>query len=135
MHSIVLVHYCPMCHSETFELKQKRSNIVQSFKFSQVKYAPKVSVSVIGGALAGGRIPEGAEVRLSCHSDANPSDVTYRWYVNEELVVGDYTTEMVSSVQIDLITFRVYVRFMIVYLSRYIRTIKLIVPMFFSLFA
>lgn len=64
--------------------------------FSQVKYAPKVSVSVIGGALAGGRIPEGAEVRLSCRSDANPSDVTYRWYINEELVVGDYTTEMVS---------------------------------------
>ncbi|XP_055682496.1 irregular chiasm C-roughest protein-like [Lutzomyia longipalpis] len=60
----------------------------------EVKYAPKVSVSVIGGALAGGRIPEGAEVRLSCHADANPNDLTYRWYINDELVVGDYTTEM-----------------------------------------
>lgn len=66
---------------------------------AQVKYAPKVSVSVIGGAMAGGRIPEGAEVRLACRSDANPSDVTYRWYINEEAVVGDYTTEMVSFVK------------------------------------
>lgn len=63
----------------------------------QVKYAPKVSVSVIGGAQAGGRIPEGAEVMLSCRSDANPSEVTYRWYINDQLVVGDYTTEMVRE--------------------------------------
>lgn len=61
-----------------------------------MKYAPKVSVSVIGGALAGGRIPEGAEVRLSCRADANPNELTYRWYINDELVIGDYTTEMVS---------------------------------------
>ncbi|XP_038111190.1 irregular chiasm C-roughest protein [Culex quinquefasciatus] len=61
----------------------------------EVKYAPKVSVSVIGGALAGGRIPEGAEVRLSCHADSNPNDVSYKWYINDELVVGDYTTEMI----------------------------------------
>lgn len=63
----------------------------------QVKYAPKVSVSVIGGALAGGRIAEGSEVRLSCRADANPTDVTYRWYINEELVSGDFTTELVSG--------------------------------------
>lgn len=65
--------------------------------FLQVKYAPKVSVSVIGGALAGGRIAEGSEVRLSCHADANPADVTYRWYINDEAVGGDYTTELVSE--------------------------------------
>ncbi|EAT46033.1 AAEL002754-PA [Aedes aegypti] len=61
----------------------------------EVKYAPKVSVSVIGGALAGGRIPEGAEIRLSCHADANPNDVSYRWFINDEPVTGDYTTEMI----------------------------------------
>jgi hypothetical protein len=54
-----------------------------------------VSVSVIGGALAGGRILEGAEVRLSCRADANPDDLKYHWYINDEVVVGDYTTEMV----------------------------------------
>lgn len=63
----------------------------------EVKYAPKVSVSVIGGALAGGRIPEGAEVRFSCRADANPTELTYRWYLNDELQIGDYTTEMVSK--------------------------------------
>ena len=61
----------------------------------EVKYAPKVSVSVIGGALSGGRIPEGAEVRLSCRADANPHELTYKWFINDELVVGDYTTEMI----------------------------------------
>lgn len=50
---------------------------------------------MIGGALAGGRILEGADVILSCRADANPGDVTYRWYINEEQVT-DYTTEMVS---------------------------------------
>lgn len=64
----------------------------------EVKYAPKVTVKVVGGlAAGGGRLLEGADVTLACGSDANPSEVTYRWYVNEELVIGDYTTEMVST--------------------------------------
>lgn len=62
----------------------------------QVKYAPKVVVSVIGGALAGGRIAEGSEVILSCQADANPPPQSYRWFINDELVTGDYTTKMVS---------------------------------------
>ncbi|ALC48823.1 kirre [Drosophila busckii] len=61
----------------------------------EVKYAPKVSVSVVGGALAGGRIPEGAEVILSCQADANPSQVNYRWFVNDEIMLGDYTTKLI----------------------------------------
>ncbi|KAL7745407.1 hypothetical protein ACLKA6_015419 [Drosophila palustris] len=61
----------------------------------EVKYAPKVSVSVVGGALAGGRIPEGAEVILSCQADANPREVTYRWFINDELMTGDFTTKMI----------------------------------------
>lgn len=59
-----------------------------------VKYAPKVSVSVISGALANEKIPEGAEVRLACHAEANPNELTYRWYINGEPAIGDYTTEM-----------------------------------------
>jgi hypothetical protein len=61
-----------------------------------VKYAPKVKVSVISGALANEKIPEGAEVRIACHAEANPSsDLTYRWYINGESAIGDYTTEMI----------------------------------------
>lgn len=63
----------------------------------EVKYAPKVQVKVIGGALAGGRIPEGAEIRLSCRADANPGELTFRWSINDRPVVGDYTTEMVRD--------------------------------------
>lgn len=65
----------------------------------EVKYAPKVKVTVAAagsGAGAGVRIAEGADVSVTCRSDANPPEVTYRWYINDELVVGDYTTELVS---------------------------------------
>ncbi|KAH8291688.1 hypothetical protein KR018_005602 [Drosophila ironensis] len=62
----------------------------------EVKYAPKVTVSVVGGALAGGKIPEGAEVILSCQADANPHELSYRWFINDELMTGDFTTKMVS---------------------------------------
>lgn len=61
----------------------------------KVKYAPKVTVSIISGAASNGRIPEGAEVHIGCNADANPSDVTYKWFLNDELLVGDYTTELV----------------------------------------
>ncbi|XP_055841276.1 irregular chiasm C-roughest protein [Episyrphus balteatus] len=61
----------------------------------EVKYAPKVKVSVIGGALAGGRIPEYAQVRLECKADANPGEVRYRWFINDEPIIGGQKTEMV----------------------------------------
>lgn len=61
----------------------------------EVKFAPKVVVSVISGALANEKIPEGAEVRLACHTEANPNVVTYRWFINGEPAIGDYTTEMI----------------------------------------
>ncbi|EDV30005.1 uncharacterized protein Dana_GF19598 [Drosophila ananassae] len=61
----------------------------------EVKYAPKVTVSVVGGALAGGKIPEGAEVILSCQADANPHELSYRWFINDELMTGDFTTKMI----------------------------------------
>ncbi|XP_018566968.1 irregular chiasm C-roughest protein-like isoform X1 [Anoplophora glabripennis] len=61
----------------------------------EVKYAPKVTVTTISGLNKNGRIPEGAEVRLGCHADANPTDVTYRWFLNEEPLIGDYTTELI----------------------------------------
>lgn len=63
-----------------------------------------MSISVIGeSALTGGRIPEGSDVRFLCRADANPPNVTYRWYINEELVAGDYTTEMVSLWGLDIV--------------------------------
>ncbi|XP_060519888.1 irregular chiasm C-roughest protein [Cylas formicarius] len=61
----------------------------------EVKYAPKVTVTVLSGTSSSGRIPEGAEVRLGCLADANPQDVSYKWFLNDEPLIGDYTTELV----------------------------------------
>lgn len=61
----------------------------------EVKYAPKVTISVISGALANEKIPEGSEVRLACHAEANPNELTYRWYINGEPAIGDYNTEII----------------------------------------
>uniref|UniRef100_A0A182LX93 Ig-like domain-containing protein n=1 Tax=Anopheles culicifacies TaxID=139723 RepID=A0A182LX93_9DIPT len=63
----------------------------------EVKYAPKVKIAVIGGALNGGRILEGTEVRLSCRADANPPDVTFRWYVGEELSEANHASELLIA--------------------------------------
>uniref|UniRef100_A0A182J1W2 Ig-like domain-containing protein n=1 Tax=Anopheles atroparvus TaxID=41427 RepID=A0A182J1W2_ANOAO len=60
----------------------------------EVKYAPKVRIAVIGGALTGGRILEGTEVRLSCHADANPQDLTYRWFIGDALSEGNTAQEL-----------------------------------------
>lgn len=54
-------------------------------------------MSAVGGTMSDGRIAEGSDVTYKCHGDANPPEVTYRWYINEELVIGDFTTEMVSA--------------------------------------
>ncbi|KAH8286968.1 hypothetical protein KR054_000110 [Drosophila jambulina] len=77
----------------------------------EVKYAPKVKVNVMGsqpGAVAVGgvsqvplgaasslRIVEHSQVRLECRADANPSDVRYRWFINDEPIIGGQKTEMV----------------------------------------
>ncbi|KAL0273423.1 UNVERIFIED_CONTAM: hypothetical protein PYX00_006087 [Menopon gallinae] len=61
----------------------------------EVKYAPKVKVEIVSGVDQSGRIQEGADVTLTCNADANPSEVTYKWFVNNELVDGDHTTELV----------------------------------------
>lgn len=64
-----------------------------------MKFAPKVSVAVIGiDTFPGGRIPEGSEVQFSCKAEANPPELTYKWFINDEPVVGDYTTLMVPII-------------------------------------
>lgn len=61
----------------------------------EVKFAPKVTVSVISGSLANEKIPEGTEIRLACQAIANPNVLTYRWFINGEPAIGDYNTEMI----------------------------------------
>ncbi|KAI8433726.1 hypothetical protein MSG28_015714 [Choristoneura fumiferana] len=60
----------------------------------EVRYAPKVKVSINSGD-ANGRFPEGSDARVKCEVDANPKAQVYRWYINNNPVVGDYTDEMI----------------------------------------
>ncbi|XP_031839585.1 irregular chiasm C-roughest protein isoform X2 [Nomia melanderi] len=61
----------------------------------EVRYAPKVSLRIRSGLGKNGRIIEGTELRFKCRAEANPSNVEYRWFINEKKVIGDYTTEMI----------------------------------------
>lgn len=64
----------------------------------QVKYAPKLAVTIVEGALDTGRIPEGNSIKLLCTSNANPSDVTFQWYMNDDLIADATLNELVISV-------------------------------------
>ncbi|XP_055586391.1 irregular chiasm C-roughest protein-like [Uranotaenia lowii] len=65
----------------------------------EVKYAPKVTIEVTSGRPGSGdstqRIVEGMDVRLRCKAEANPPEVTFRWYVGHEMMTGDFATELV----------------------------------------
>lgn len=74
----------------------KTTNLISVAFSKQVKYAPKVLVTVIEGALDTGRIPEGNSIKLHCKADANPQKVTYRWYINDDIVVDATLNELVS---------------------------------------
>lgn len=63
----------------------------------QVKYAPKVTVTIVEGALDTGRIPIENAVRLRCETDANPNEITYQWYINHEMIANANLNELVSG--------------------------------------
>ncbi|CAG9789954.1 unnamed protein product [Diatraea saccharalis] len=62
--------------------------------YIEVKYAPKVEVKIKSG-IEDGKIREGTEVRFLCEVDANPPPQVYRWYINDNPVIGDYSEEMI----------------------------------------
>lgn len=67
----------------------------------EVKFAPKVTVSIISGALANGRIQEGAEVRLACRAEANPPELSFKWYINDNKITGDSTELIIPNITRD----------------------------------
>lgn len=66
-------------------------------KLIQVNYAPKVVVVVEEGALDTGRIPEGNTVKFWCNADANPNDMSYRWFMNDEVIANATLNQLVSN--------------------------------------
>ncbi|XP_055303377.1 irregular chiasm C-roughest protein-like [Sitodiplosis mosellana] len=74
----------------------------------EVQYAPKVKLSTYSklaptktnfnsssaSKVKESSILDGSEVHFKCDTEANPSDVRIKWFINDTLVIGDYTTEM-----------------------------------------
>ncbi|KAH9641231.1 hypothetical protein HF086_008888 [Spodoptera exigua] len=44
-----------------------------------------------------GNIQEGDTVVIGCQANANPNNLTYKWYVNNEHIVGDVSNELKLS--------------------------------------
>lgn len=74
----------------------KKLKIIYDF---QVKYAPKVVITIVEGALDTGRIPIDNSIRLRCNADANPSELTYQWYINDEMIIDATFIDLVTIVR------------------------------------
>ncbi|KAM3968931.1 irregular chiasm C-roughest protein-like [Aphomia sociella] len=57
----------------------------------EVKYPPKVKMFL--KSAVNGRFPEGNDVIIACEGEANPPNVTYKWYINDKFVAAN-TTEL-----------------------------------------
>lgn len=53
-------------------------------------------ITIIEGALDTGRIPVDNAIRLKCGTDANPDEITYQWYINDEMIIGATNSELVT---------------------------------------
>ncbi|CAH0718480.1 unnamed protein product, partial [Brenthis ino] len=72
-------------HNQTFTC-QAQNTADRAYRAAsiqiEVKYAPKVKIRIKNGR----RIPEGRDVIISCTADANPSNLTFRWLMNESTI-------------------------------------------------
>ncbi|XP_076325049.1 irregular chiasm C-roughest protein-like [Tachypleus tridentatus] len=76
------------CTSENSALKQPALASVTV----NVKYAPKLDLLVHSS-----RITEYSNVQFTCQVDANPSEVSFKWYRNHEQIVGNNRTVFVLN--------------------------------------
>lgn len=75
-----------VCRSENKALKQPMLATIRM----EVKYPPDITLTVESD-----KISEFEDVRFHCQAIANPSDIVYKWYRNDEIIAGDHTTELV----------------------------------------
>ncbi|XP_069363228.1 irregular chiasm C-roughest protein-like isoform X2 [Maniola hyperantus] len=86
-------------HDQTYTC-QAQNTADRAYRSATVKlkiqYAPKVRV-VIKSRSTNGRIHEGDALVVGCQATANPSNLTYRWYLNNEQVPTAKNNELVIS--------------------------------------
>lgn len=74
------------CRSENPALKQPQKVHIRM----EVKYPPDVQLTIDST-----HIMEGDDIKFTCAATANPSDVIYKWYKNDEIIVGDIATTLI----------------------------------------
>ncbi|CAH0403755.1 unnamed protein product [Chilo suppressalis] len=81
-------------HNQTFTC-QAQNTADRAYRAAsvqvEVKYAPKVKIYIKSAVK--GRIPENQDVVIVCKADANPTNLTFKWFLNDAPVVGN-TTEL-----------------------------------------
>lgn len=76
------------CKSENPALTQPLHAIISL----EVKYPPEITLKV-----SSDKITEFDNIKFTCEAVANPSEVIYKWYRNDEVIVGDHTTTYIIS--------------------------------------
>ncbi|XP_052742688.1 irregular chiasm C-roughest protein [Bicyclus anynana] len=86
-------------HDQTYTC-QAQNTADRAYRAATVKlkiqYAPKVKV-VIKSRSTNGRIHEGDALVVGCQATANPSNLTYRWFINNEQVPTAKNIELIIS--------------------------------------
>ncbi|XP_050679568.1 irregular chiasm C-roughest protein-like [Leptidea sinapis] len=86
-------------HNQTFTC-QAQNTADRAYKSAvvrlKVQFAPRVRIAVKSSSSVG-RIQEGDTVTLNCQAAANPSNMTFIWYVNSERMVDAKSHEMIIS--------------------------------------
>ncbi|KAJ2943111.1 hypothetical protein O0L34_g18801 [Tuta absoluta] len=82
-------------HNQTYTC-QAQNTADRTFRAAsiqiEVKYAPKVQIRIKSGV--NGRVPEGEDAVIACIADANPMNLTFKWFMNDELIPGENETEL-----------------------------------------
>ncbi|XP_068624517.1 irregular chiasm C-roughest protein-like [Battus philenor] len=86
-------------HNQTFTC-QAQNTADRAYKAAnirlQVQYAPRVRIFVKSG-IKNSRIQEGDTLVLGCQATANPNNLTYKWFVNSDQIIGNVNNEIVLS--------------------------------------
>ncbi|XP_029346962.1 irregular chiasm C-roughest protein [Acyrthosiphon pisum] len=75
------------CHAHNSAIDKK----LQTKIHLNVKFAPKITLTIAGPAR---KLVEGTDVQFLCLTKANPPEVNYRWFVNDQYAPSEVTSEL-----------------------------------------
>ncbi|XP_072933890.1 irregular chiasm C-roughest protein-like [Epargyreus clarus] len=85
-------------HNQTFTC-QAQNTADRAYRAAsvliEVKYAPKIKIRYKTGNKL---VPEGKDVVISCTADANPTNLTFKWIMNNDSIVGNSSELKIPNV-------------------------------------